>query len=62
MWNKSVAWIVLALVSLGAITVMASHFETAFPVVALDLEVDRSRVLESARGRAERGGWGLDGY
>lgn len=62
MWKRPATWIVLALLAVGALTITALRFEEAFPVVALELEVDRSQVLESARERARRAGWGMDGY
>lgn len=55
-------WILLGLVSLLAALFSFQYFSRAFPVVHLDIRMDRSGALEQARLLAERQGWGPPGF
>lgn len=57
MWRRPVVWIVLVLFSLAGAVVAGVNFGRAFPVVALDLEMDREGALEAARARSVQEGW-----
>lgn len=60
MWTQRRTWIGAWLLAALALILATLNFEAAFPVVSLDLEVTRSQVVERARSRAERQGWGLE--
>ena len=62
MFRKPVFWIVFTLVSLGCAIFAFKYFAKAFPIVTLDLQMDRNAALESARSLAERYNWGPEGF
>ena len=62
MVRKPLFWIILTLASLGGIFFTFSHFSKAFPIVTLDLRMDRSAALQSARQLAEKYKFGPEGY
>jgi hypothetical protein len=47
-------WVVLTLLSAGAIVYSVAYFGDAFPIVSVDLQMSRSAALDSAEVRAER--------
>src|SRR5258706_798802 len=55
-------WIVLALLSAGAVFVGLHYFPQAFSIVALDLTMDRGHALDEARAVASRNNLGPAGY
>ncbi len=55
-------WIVLALLSAGAIVYSVTYFGKAFPIVSIDLQMSRSAALDSAQTRAKGLGLGPEGF
>ncbi|HTM23698.1 MAG TPA: hypothetical protein VL225_00810 [Vicinamibacterales bacterium] len=55
-------WLVLALLSIGAVFVGVHYFPQAFSILALDITMDRGRALDEARRLAARDGLGPAGY
>jgi hypothetical protein len=51
-------WLAFFLLSLGAAYFSLRYFASAFPLVKLDLRMDRREALDSARRLAERWDWG----
>jgi hypothetical protein len=62
MFRKPVFWLVFVLVSLGCVWFSVANFPRAFPLVSLDLDMDRDNALAASRALAERHGWGPAGY
>lgn len=62
MLRKWPTWTVLALLSAGAVVYSVAYFGEAFPIVNVDLKMSRTAALDSARARAERLGYGPDGF
>ena len=58
MSKKLAFWIALVLLSLGSATFAIRNFSKALPIVSLDLRMDRSQALRSARALASRSHWG----
>ncbi|MCK4303440.1 MAG: CPBP family intramembrane metalloprotease, partial [Candidatus Eisenbacteria sp.] len=58
MARKTILWILLVLVSVGGVLYAFKYFPEAFPIVSLDLKMDRDAALESARSLAEELDWG----
>jgi len=57
MFRKPIFWLALTLASAGAIFFSVQYFSKAFPLVALDLQMDRETALESARPLAQKYNW-----
>ncbi len=55
-------WAAFGLVSVLSAFVAFRFFGTAFPIVALDIKMDRAAALERARELADRFGWGPGDY
>ncbi len=55
-------WILLAFLSAGAVVVAIHYFPRAFSILALDITMDRSHALDSARQIAARDGLGPSDY
>ena len=55
-------WIVLALISLGAVVAAVHYFPQAFSILALDITMDRAHALDQARQIAARDGLGPTGF
>jgi hypothetical protein len=55
-------WIVLALLSLGAVFAAVHYFPQAFSILALDITMDRAQALEAAQRIAARDGLGPQGF
>lgn len=54
MTRKPVFWILLVVFSAAGIALSVRYFSEAFPIVTLDLRIDRAGVLSKARELAER--------
>ncbi len=55
-------WILAVLLGLGAVVFSVRNFADAFPVVRLELEMDREGALEAARELSVRHAWGPEGF
>jgi hypothetical protein len=55
-------WIVLSLLSIGAVFVGVHYFPQAFSILALDITMDRAHALDAARQVAARDGLGPSDY
>ena len=55
-------WVLLAVLALGAVVFSVRNFAQAFPVVNLELAMDREGALAAARELAERRDWGPAGF
>ena len=62
MTRKSLFWVLLTAASLLAAWVSFRHFPQAFPLVNLEISMDRASALEKAGVLAERFGWGPEGF
>ncbi len=62
MFRKPVFWIVFALVAVGCTYFSYSYFPRAFPIVALDISMDRGAALGTAAELAARYEWKPDSY
>jgi len=62
MFRKPAFWIALALASAGAAIFTFKYFSQAFPIVALDLQMDRQQALESAQQLAQQHQWKPEGF
>ena len=62
MTKKPAFWILLGLASVLAAAFAIRFFSSAFPIISLDLRMDRAAALRSARGLATRFGWGPTGF
>ncbi len=62
MLRKWSTWIVLALLSAGAVVYSVAYFGEAFPIVNVDLQMNRAAALDSAQTRAEQLGLGPEGF
>jgi hypothetical protein len=57
MFRKPAFWIAFAALAIGAAIFSAINFSTAFPLVSLDIRMDREAALSSARDLANRYNW-----
>jgi hypothetical protein len=62
MFRKAPSWIAFALVSVALGVFAVAYFASAFPLVTLDLEMDRETALAEARRLAGERGWGPEGF
>ncbi len=62
MSRKPAFWIVLALISLSGIFFTFKYFSEAFPIVTLDLSMDRASALKLAANLAAKYQWGPKNY
>ena len=62
MFRKPLLWLLLVAVCLGAAVYSWQVFPQAFPIVNVELTMNRSTALDSARARAERLGLGPDAF
>ena len=58
MTRKPIFWIVFALLFVGCVVFTLEYFSSAYPIVTLDLKMDRRTALESAQELVHRYGWG----
>ena len=61
MSKRPVFWIILVLVSSLALFFAIANFSRAFPIVSIDLKMDRAAALRAARTLAEQDQWGPEG-
>ncbi|MEJ2679264.1 MAG: CPBP family intramembrane metalloprotease, partial [Gemmatimonadota bacterium] len=57
MWRKPVVWLVLFVLAVAGVLAASAHFDEAFPVVSLNLKMDRQQALAAARERATSLDW-----
>jgi membrane protease YdiL (CAAX protease family) len=62
MFRKPWFWIAFVVVTVLCVVYSVAYFSKAFPLVTVDLRMDREAALESARELAEANGWGPEGY
>ena len=62
MFRKPLFWIVFALVFIASVLFIVRYFSSAFPIVTLDLSMDRTTALESAAELAQQQNWGPTEY
>jgi len=60
--DRPLFWIVLVLLSLGSLVGAYRYFGEAFPLISLDLQMDRATALQRARELAVRNQWGPPEY
>jgi len=62
MFRTRVFWIVFGLASLLAIVFSFRYFSTAFPLLSIDVRMDRDAALTAARDLAQRNAWRPVGF
>jgi len=62
LFHRPITWVALLILSLGCVWTAQRFFSEAFPLVALDLQMDRERALEQSAQRVETHGWGPEEY
>lgn len=62
MLRKPAFWIAFALVTVASLAFAARYFEKAFPIVTIDLRMDRAGALRSAQELVAGREWGLEGF
>jgi len=62
MGKKTIFWILFVLFSVVSLLFALAYFSEAFPLVSLDLKMDRSAAFKFARVLAEENGWGPEGF
>jgi len=62
MLRRPVFWLAFAAVSLAAAIFTFKNFSTAFPLVSIDLKMDRTDALRDARSLAEKNQWPTMGF
>ncbi|HMA61915.1 MAG TPA: type II CAAX endopeptidase family protein [bacterium] len=60
MTRKPLFWVVFIILFIGSIFFGLNYFSKAYPIVSLDLEMDRSNALQKAEDLAHKYGWGPD--
>lgn len=61
-WRHPAVWIAALVVCGGGALFAATNFARAFPIISLDIRMDRAAALASAAELAARYGWGPDDY
>ncbi len=62
MYKKPIFWILFILICAGATIFSIKYFSSAFPLVSLDLRMDRQTALQKARESAYEHNWGPDDF
>ncbi len=62
MFRKPIFWIVFAIVSIGSVFFTLKFFPQAFPLINLDLKMDRETALQLADSLSQKHHWGPAGY
>lgn len=57
MWRKPLVWVLLSLASIGGTLFTLRYFPEAFPLVTIDLQMDRGLALDKARSLAAEYNW-----
>ena len=62
MLGSRLLWTLFVVLSAGAAVFTLRNFSTAFPLVSIELKVDRADALRSARTIAQRNAWPPEGF
>ncbi len=62
MFKKPIVWLILILISLGCVIFTARYFSDAFPIVSLDVKMDRTMALKAAKDLAQKYNWGPENF
>ncbi|KPJ53166.1 hypothetical protein AMJ39_05635 [candidate division TA06 bacterium DG_24] len=62
MFRKPVVWVVFVLLAIGSVIFAVRYFAVAYPIVTLDLDMNREMALESSGELARQHGWGPEGF
>src|SRR5437867_1336311 len=62
MLGSRLLWTLFVVLSAGAAIFTLRNFSTAFPLVSIELKVDRADALRSARTIAQRNAWPPEGF
>src|SRR5262249_5899163 len=62
MLRRPLFWIAFTALSVAAAIFTFKNFSTAFPLVSIDLKMDRPDALRMARSLAEKNGWPSKGF
>ena len=62
MVRKPFFWIIFALLFIGCIIFTFKYFSSAYPIVTLDLKMDRNKAFQSAKDLAQKYEWGPDNF
>ena len=62
MFKKPIIWVIFALISIGSVIFTFKYFSHAFPIVTLDIKMDRQGALQSSRELAQKHNWGPEGF
>lgn len=62
MYKKPIFWIVYSLLFVLCVTFSIKYFPSAFPIVNLDLKMNRQAAVQKAAGLAEKFAWGPKDY
>ncbi|MDZ7292926.1 MAG: CPBP family intramembrane metalloprotease [candidate division KSB1 bacterium] len=62
MFRKPLFWLALTLLSIGAVLFAFKYFPEAFPIVTLDLQMDRQNALIAAQQLAQKYNWQPVGF
>jgi len=55
--RKPIFWLIFLLLSIGGILFAVRYFGQAFPLVNLDLRMNRQQAMDKARQLAKENGW-----
>ena len=56
--RKPIFWVLLSLLFIGGAIFSYLNYSKVFPIVTLDLKMDRGAALQSARSLAKKHNWG----
>ena len=62
MFKKPIVWAILTLISIGSVIFTFKYFSRAFPIVTLDLKMDRRAALQAASELAKKYNWGPQNF
>ena len=62
MTRKPIFWLIFLLLSIGGILFAVRYFGQAFPLVNLDLRMNRQQAMDKARQLAKENGWGTSNF
>ena len=60
--RKPIFWLIFLLLSIGGILFAVRYFGQAFPLVNLDLRMNRQQAMDKARQLAKENGWGTSNF
>ncbi len=61
MWQKPWTWVVMLLLFIAAVVFTVHYFSKAYPIVSLDISMDRNEALAQALKLADKYHWGPSG-